>query len=183
VKLGNFFRNMDLAAAAMALIVLVALTITLVSLREIFGIAVPGSDEFSQYLLLCIVFLGLPAVARTGGHIKMEEFLSILPRRIQVGIRILMAICAFAAFLIISYSALRNVIENLGTVTPSLQMPFSIYLAPTVLGFFLVAIEYVIVVVRLVALRSLAMDDKTETAAGPESGTGSGQLPTDLEER
>lgn len=178
MKLGNYLRNLDLAIAAMALIVLVALTIALVSLREIFGIAVPGSDEFSQYLLLCIVFLGLPAVARTGGHIKMEEFLAILPRRIQVGIGVLMALCAFAAFFVISYSAFRNIMENLGTVTPSLQMPFSIYLAPTVLGFFLVAIEYVVVLVRLIVSMLRPADGRNATADGPGSETGPGQLQT-----
>lgn len=153
MKFEKHLRNLDVSIAALSLLVLVTLTITLVILRDIFDVTAMGSDEFSQYLLVCLVFLGLPAVARTGSHIKMEEFLSVLPRKLQRGLRILIALCAFASFLIVSYSAFGNIMENLGARTPSLGMPLSVFFAPTLIGFFLLAIEYLILIIRLVGAK------------------------------
>ncbi|MCX7787639.1 MAG: TRAP transporter small permease [Spirochaetes bacterium] len=122
-----------------ALILLVALQVVM---RVIFLSPLIGAEELARYFLICVVFLGAPFAARTGGHIRMEELLQRFPLKLRTGISFLICLSAVLVFGIVSVGSVITLLRNLQNRTATLSIPFPIFIAPTVLGFVLLTFEY-----------------------------------------
>ncbi len=150
VRLLRLLRTLDVYLAGASLVLLVGMTVVLIALRSVFSVSFVGSDELSRYLLICLVFLALPEVTRIDGHIKMRELAALLPPSWRKALEFVVAVSGFLSFGVVTVSTLENVLGNLGTVTPSLSMPYFLFFAPTLIGFLLVTVEYVVIVVRCI---------------------------------
>jgi hypothetical protein len=61
------------------------------------GAPLIGAEEFTRFLLICLVFLGYPLVVAAGDNIVMAELRLALPKRFQVAIGRLIALGGTAA--------------------------------------------------------------------------------------
>ncbi|WP_319476281.1 TRAP transporter small permease [Marispirochaeta aestuarii] len=137
----SFFRATDRNLATTALIMLVLLVFAQVIMRVVFLAPLVGAEEFVRYLLIWVVFLGMPYTTRFGDQIKMEELQLFMPKWIRYPIRLLALTSGCIIFCIVSISAIYTTLSNLKNTTATLSIPFWIFFTPTILGFVLVTIE------------------------------------------
>ncbi len=152
-------RSLDAAITVAILILLVGMIIVQIIARAVFSMPFIGTAELSRYFLLCVVFLSLPLVARSGGHIRMEEIQSAFPQKVRRAIRLASWLLGLIAFGTVAVSATIGAVVNIGRVTPSLEMPFLLFYLPTVLGFTLVSIEYIAMLLQVAMRRDLTLLD------------------------
>ncbi len=89
---------------AAAALLLMTLGVTLdVLARFVLGSGTKVGVEFSGYLLVAIVFLGIAHTHKENGHIRVDFFVNMLPRRLQNWIKIF----GSALFLFYSYFLAR----------------------------------------------------------------------------
>nr|WP_272213513.1 TRAP transporter small permease [Marinicella sp. W31]MDC2879472.1 TRAP transporter small permease [Marinicella sp. W31] len=70
---------MSITAGAL-LMALMCLTVVDVIGRYLLNAPVKGASELSELLLVCVVYLGLPAVCLDGGHVTVDLVTKSLPR-------------------------------------------------------------------------------------------------------
>lgn len=128
----------------MMLAVLVALPNVQIVMRDVFDFPLIGAEELARYLLIVVTFLAVPLAAAEGGHIRMEEFQARLPRRIRRGVRIAITLLAVGAFGTAAVAALTTLMNNLENTTPTLSIPFYIFVLPVVIGMAMLTLEAVI---------------------------------------
>ena len=122
-----------LCALLLAGIVLVPLL--QVILREVFVSPMVGAEEFTRFLLVCLVFMAYPLVVDNGENIVMAELRESLPAQLQRAVITLTLLCTVAASVFIAYATVITIQANLGNTTPTLKIPFWLFLGSTALGF------------------------------------------------
>lgn len=95
----NILANVGGYLAAAALL-LMTLGVTLdVLARFVLGSGTKLAVEYSGYLLVAIVILGIAHTHKENGHIRVDFFIKLLPRRFQIWIKIFgSALFLFYAF-------------------------------------------------------------------------------------
>ena len=89
------------AAVGVASIIGMTLMVTLnVFLRFFFNKPQIFVEEFSAYLFIAVMYLGLAHTARVGAHINVELVVRLLPRRVRDGLEVLTSIAALALMII-----------------------------------------------------------------------------------
>lgn len=142
-------RELDSYGSTVLLGVLIILVALQVVMRVVFVSPLIGAEELARYFLICVVFLGAPVAARTGGHIRMEELIQRFPEKIRRSIYILIHLSAVLVFAIITAGSVITLLNNLKNRTATLSIPFPIFIFPTVLGFFLLTYEYTRILYRM----------------------------------
>jgi TRAP-type C4-dicarboxylate transport system permease small subunit len=127
---------------------LVALPFAQVVLRGTIGAPMIGAEEMTRFLLICLVFVGYPIVVEAGENIVMAEFREMLPERPRRMLHLAIAILAIMACVFIGYVAATNISVNLNNATPTLKIPFWIFLGATFFGFAAGAVVHVWRLVR-----------------------------------
>ena len=151
LKIWKVIRNIDKYLGVLILFMMVILVVSQVILRAIFRVSFMGTIDLAQYFLIFIVFISAPYAAREGGHIKMDEIQSLLPKKIQFFLKLFSYSCAVIFFGIISVSAITTTMHNVSLqATPTMAMPFWLFFLPTIMGFFLLAIEYIIILINFI---------------------------------
>jgi TRAP-type C4-dicarboxylate transport system permease small subunit len=85
--------------------------------------------------------MSLAYVMRKGEHLQVDLFLKTLPPGVQRASQVIFALAVAAASAFVAYGG-WILIERLGhTHTPALRMPVSLFFAPTMIGFALLAVE------------------------------------------
>jgi TRAP-type C4-dicarboxylate transport system permease small subunit len=132
------------AVRAICLILLAALIVTpllQIVMRGIFNVPMSGAEELTRYFLICMSFIGASYVTHEGGQIRMEEFQVLIPPTprwlLQMGIE-LSGVVIFVIFFVASVVTIAN---NLKNQTPTLEMPFWLFMAPLAIGSLLLAVE------------------------------------------
>jgi TRAP-type C4-dicarboxylate transport system permease small subunit len=138
-------RNLDRDICAVIFAAMMVLVVIQIVMRVVFLAPVVGAEELVRYFLICIIFLGAPYAARNGGHIRMEEFQSMLPKPLRSAVRFLSLFFSVAVFGVISFAALLSLAQNLKNSTATLSMPYWLFILPTVLGFVLLTVEYALI--------------------------------------
>ncbi|MFQ3621504.1 MAG: TRAP transporter small permease [Spirochaetales bacterium] len=138
----NKFHEIDQFISTVILGVLIVLVALQVIMRVIFLSPLVGAEELARYFLICVVFLGAPFAARSGGHIRMEEILQKLPIKIRILITILIHLTATIVFGVVATGSVITMLNNLKNRTATLSIPFPIFILPTVIGFILLTYEY-----------------------------------------
>ena len=144
------FREFDRYVSTILLGVLIILVALQVVMRVVFLSPLIGAEELARYFLICVVFMGAPFAARTGGHIRMEELIQRFPKKTQRFIFAVIHLLAALVFAITTVGSVITLLNNLKNRTATLSIPFPIFIFPTVLGFLLLTYEYSRILYRLV---------------------------------
>jgi TRAP-type C4-dicarboxylate transport system permease small subunit len=106
-----------------------------VIMRGVFVLPFIGAEEFTRFLLICLIFCAYPLVVQNGENIVMGEFKSMMPRLPRRIVNLTISILAIAATGFIAYVTATNISRNLTNATPTLGIPFWIFLGATLFGF------------------------------------------------
>jgi TRAP-type transport system small permease protein len=128
--LAGLCRLLALAALA-ATVVLPAVQIVS---RGTFDRPIFGIEEASAYALICITFLALPLVVARDEQIRLDEITALMPARLRRAIALVIAVLGLLAFAWVAWSAFRSGMQNFGTRTIALRMPYWLFVAPVVIG-------------------------------------------------
>lgn len=137
------------------LVVMVALPFIQVVMRELLSSPIIGAEELARFMLICTVFIALPYVVSAGANIRMEEFLGFLPAST---VRIVkLAICAIAVvtFAATATASVLAISKNLDNATPTLGIPYWIFLGAATIGFAMTTLECAVQFIK--ALRSQSL--------------------------
>ncbi|MFC0201951.1 TRAP transporter small permease [Paracoccus rhizosphaerae] len=114
---------------------LVAVPFIQIIAREVFGAAIVGAEELTRFLLICTVFVAYPLVVSSNENIVMAELLEALPTRLRRGIRFLIITAGIVTCGFLGWVAIQNIMGNLRGATPTLKIPFWIFMGATAFGF------------------------------------------------
>lgn len=106
-----------------------------VIMRGVFVLPFIGAEELTRFLLICLIFCAYPLVVQNGENIVMGEFKAAMPPRLRGIVNWTISICAFAITGFIAYVTAANVSKNLTNATPTLGIPFYVFLGATLFGF------------------------------------------------
>ncbi|MFN3547119.1 MAG: TRAP transporter small permease [Mesorhizobium sp.] len=105
-----------------------------VVMRGVFVLPFIGAEEFTRFLLICLVFCAYPLVVQNGENIVMGEFKAAMPKNLRHIVNAAISILAIAATGFIAYVTATNISKNLTNATPTLGIPFWIFLGATMFG-------------------------------------------------
>ncbi|WP_099867597.1 TRAP transporter small permease [Pararhizobium haloflavum] len=131
-----------LCVAILAL--LVAVPFIQVIARDVFGSAIVGAEEFTRFLLIALVFATYPLAVRSGENIVMGEFQEALPRRGRIAARLAVSILAIAGCGFMAFVTFGSIFQNLSNATPTLHIPFWLFLGFTFCGFLGAALVHLV---------------------------------------
>ena len=132
------------AVRSISLFLLAAVVITplaQITMRGIFNVPMAGAEEMTRYFLICMTCLAASYVTEQGGQIRMEEFQGLLPPRPRWLLQLLIEISGVAVFGILFVSSVVTTSRNLSSVTPIMEMPFLLFMAPLAIGSLLLMVE------------------------------------------
>ena len=125
-----------LSAVVVALLgALIVVPSAQIVMRGLFGLPFIGAEELTRFLLICLVFIAYPLVVETGENIVMGELRQALPRPVREASNIAISVSAIVVTGFLAYVTWRTIFQNLNNATPTLQIPFWIFLAATLFGF------------------------------------------------
>ncbi len=103
-----------LASAVVAGSSLVAMTLLMLSqiVGRWFDIIVPSTEDFSGFLLASATFMALPYALRSGSHIRVSLFLTLIPPSIRKKIEFLVLLLVVIVMAYITWSVTFMVIET-----------------------------------------------------------------------
>jgi TRAP-type C4-dicarboxylate transport system permease small subunit len=140
----SFVRKLLSGFCALVLVALVAVPFAQVVLRDVFGAPIIGAEEFTRFLLIVLVFTAFPIVVMQHENIVMAEFREALPSHLRRALAFLITLSAALAAGFIAYVAWATIFKNLNNATPTLNIPFWIFLGSTFLGFALAALVHLV---------------------------------------
>lgn len=132
------------------LVAMVSLPFVQVVSREIFSVPIIGVEELARFMLICSVFLALPYVVSAGANIRMEEILSMLPAGLIRPLKLLAAIAAIATFAALAGASLVAIRANLDNSTPTLGIPYWIFLGAAFSGFTMTTLECAVQLLKVI---------------------------------
>jgi TRAP-type C4-dicarboxylate transport system permease small subunit len=80
-------------------------------------------------------------VTHEGGQIRMEEFQVLIPPTPRWLLQMAIELAAVAVFAVFFVASVVTILNNLRNQTPTLEMPFWLFMAPLALGSLLLIIE------------------------------------------
>jgi TRAP-type C4-dicarboxylate transport system permease small subunit len=125
----------------LALLVLTPLAQIIV--RGVFNAPMASAEELARYFLICLTFLASSYVTLEGGQIRMEEFQGVLPPRPRWYLQMAIELAGIATFGVVFVAAAITIANNLENQTPTLEMPFWLFMAPLLAGSLLLMLETV----------------------------------------
>ncbi|HEX2020008.1 MAG TPA: TRAP transporter small permease subunit [Aurantimonas sp.] len=155
-------------ASLTVLVALVSLPFIQVILREIFSRPIVGAEELTRFMLICSVFLALPYVVAAGATVRMEELAAMLPERVLRLLKLLTAATAAAAFAVMAYASLVAISRNLDNATPTLGIPYWIFLGAAFASFTMTAIECAVQLTKVLQNRPLYIIFPMEAEPPPD---------------
>ncbi len=147
------------ALSTLVLFVLITLTMSQVILRTIFNYPLIGAEELARYFLICIVFLGTPIAAKERIHISMLEIQSKLPPKFRIVLEGIIEVTWLVVFGFLTVSVSTALVHNINNRTVNLGIPSYVFLAPTLIGFFMTA---VVSARHLLSLRQRGRESNTD---------------------
>lgn len=115
-----------------------------VVMRGVFGLPFIGAEELTRFLLICVVFSAYPLVVEAGENIVMGEFKAAMPRALRGIVNVTISVSAVAVTGFFAYVTAANITKNLDNATPTLGIPFVIFLGATLFGFAGAAIVHLV---------------------------------------
>jgi TRAP-type C4-dicarboxylate transport system permease small subunit len=137
-------RNLLSACCVLVLVALVAVPFIQVVMRDLFGAPIIGAEEFTRFLLIVLVFSAFPIVVMQHENIVMAEFREALPSRPRKVLAFMIALSGALAAGFVAYVAWITIFKNLNNATPTLKIPFWLFLGSTFVGFALAAVFHLL---------------------------------------
>jgi len=106
-----------------------------VIMRGVFVLPFIGAEELTRFLLICLIFCAYPLVVLRGENILMGEFKAAMPDRPRRFTNLMISISAIAITGFMAWVTATNISRNLLNATPTLGIPFYIFLGATLFGF------------------------------------------------
>ena len=110
-------------------------------MRGVFNVPMSGAEELARYFLICLSFVGAGYVTAEGGQIRMEEFQVLIPPTPRWLLQLAIELAAWLCSPCSSSRASSRSCNNLRNQTPTLEMPFWLFMAPLALGSLLLVVE------------------------------------------
>ncbi len=131
---------LSLSILSMAILLIVG-----VFMRTVMNSSLTFSEEVASALLVVVSFFGLGYCARKGRHITMSMVFDMVKNKHKKIFMIVISLGSALATAYIAFLAYRYVlsVQNLGRVTPALQIPMYIIYSVVPIGFVLATIEYI----------------------------------------
>lgn len=133
--LARLFVGATGAVAVALLLGLVALLGLQIVLRYVFLSPIVGLEEVTRMLMILGVWIAYPLVVAAGENIVMAEVKASLPDRLRHGMDLLIGLTCTAAALIMLWATWEALAANPRNMTPTLRIPFWIFLAAAAFGF------------------------------------------------
>ena len=137
------------------LVMMVLLPFLQVVAREVFGSPLIGAEEFARFMLICTTFVALPYVVAAGSNIRMEEILSFAQAPFIKAVKVVTAIVATATFAVLAVASLVAITSNLDNATPTLGMPYWLFLGAAFVSFSMTAVECLVQLAKVIQGRPL----------------------------
>ena len=125
------------AVTAMAVVFMAGINLVpmaQVVMRGVFGLPFIGAEELTRFLLICLIFCSYPLAVEAGDNIVMGEFKAALPKPMRAVVNVAISISAITACAFLAYVTAANISKNLDNTTPTLGIPFTIFLGATLFG-------------------------------------------------
>jgi TRAP-type C4-dicarboxylate transport system permease small subunit len=123
------------AVAVLLLLGLVAILALQIVLRDVFAAPIVGLEEVTRMLMILMVWIAYPLVVSAGENIVMAELKAGMPARLRHGMDLVIGIGCAAAALTMVWATWEALAANPRNMTPTLRIPFWIYLAAAAFGF------------------------------------------------
>jgi TRAP-type C4-dicarboxylate transport system permease small subunit len=140
----SIVRKLLAGFCVLVLVALVAVPFIQVVMRDLVGAAIVGAEEFTRFLLIVLVFAAFPIVVMQHENIVVAEFREALPPRLRQALAFFITLSAALAAGFIAYVAWITIFKNLNNATPTLKIPFWLFLGSTFLGFALAALAHLL---------------------------------------
>lgn len=106
-----------------------------VVMRNVFALPFIGAEELTRFLLICLIFCAYPLVVQNGENIVMGEIKAALPAKIRGIINVTISISAICITGFLAWVTATTISKNLNNATPTLGIPFWLFLGATLFGF------------------------------------------------
>lgn len=113
-------------------------------MRSVFGAPIVGAEEFTRFLLICVVFISFPLVVEAGENIVMGDLRKAMPDLPRKFLNVLTSLCAIFIAGLVAYAVLGTIGKNLNNATPTLKIPFWLFLGSTLFGFAAAAVVHLV---------------------------------------
>jgi len=123
------------------LALLVITPLAQIGMREIFNVPMSSAEELARYFMICLTFFASSYVTIEGGQIRMEEFQGLLPPRLRWYLQMLIEISGVVMFSVICVASAITIGNNMQNQTPTLEMPFWLFMGPLLVGSLLLVLE------------------------------------------
>ncbi len=133
--LARLFTGVTSAISVALTLGLLAVLTAQVVLRDIFLSPIVGLEEVTRMLMILMVWIAYPLVVATGENIVMGELKAAMPARLRRGLDISIGLACTAAALAMVWATWEALAANPRNMTPTLRIPFWIYLAAAAFGF------------------------------------------------
>jgi TRAP-type C4-dicarboxylate transport system permease small subunit len=128
--------------ASLTLLALLVITpLAQIGMRGIFNVPMSSAEELARYFMICLTFFASSYVTIEGGQIRMEDFQGLLPPRLRWYLQMLIEISGVVMFSVICVASAITIGNNMQNQTPTLEMPFWLFMGPLLVGSFLLVLE------------------------------------------
>jgi TRAP-type C4-dicarboxylate transport system permease small subunit len=106
-----------------------------VVMRNVVGEAIIGAEELTRVLLIASVFVSYPLVVAAHENIGMSEIRNVLPWRLPKYLSVMNTLCGLIISLVMAAITATNISGNMNNATPTLGIPFWVFLGAAAVGF------------------------------------------------
>jgi TRAP-type C4-dicarboxylate transport system permease small subunit len=117
------------------LLALLAVPLLQIVLRYFFNAPIVGAEELTRFLMILLVFLGFPLVVQAGENIVMGELRSCLPQRWRDALNLATSLLAIGGCGFLTWVTWDSIFLNVGNKTPTLGIPFYLFLGAALVAF------------------------------------------------
>lgn len=147
----KFLEAVRAAVRRTSLVLLALLVVTplaQITMRGVFNVPMAGAEELARYFLICLSFIAASWVTEQGGQIRMEEFQALIPAKPRWILQLIVEVSGVAMFAVLFVASVITISRNWQSVTPTLEMPFWLFMAPLAVGSFLLVVETLVMLVH-----------------------------------
>ncbi len=148
-KISHFIDWFEVISLSVGVFCLATLLIANVIARNFFR-SIYFAEELAEFFVIFITFVGVSYAVRKARHIRMGAIFDAMGPRLQkVFIFIISGISALVMFLMAYYSySYMTVARAMSHHTPSLRLPYWLFLVIIPVGFFSAGLQYIRTIIK-----------------------------------
>ena len=149
-SLQHFLAKLEIGIATIAFSLMMVDVIAGIIMRKFLKLPFPWGEEMARYLMITGILAGLGICARNRVHMKVDIFVSLLPKLPQRILNIFSDLVTLGCyiFLVILTVLFIQANSTLGQVSASLKIPIYYVYYILLVGFSLALIEHIILLIQ-----------------------------------